>query len=46
MRTKSSFGNYITLQQTWGAAMVATKDTEVRAKIGGLAAQMEISFMD
>ena len=33
--------NYVTLQQTWDAAMEATKDTEVRARIGGVAAQME-----
>ena len=33
--------NYITLQQTWDAAREATKDTEVRARIAGVAAQME-----
>ena len=33
--------NYITLQQTWDAAREATKDTEVRTRIAGVAAQME-----
>lgn len=33
--------NYQALQLTWDAAKEATKDTEMRARIGGVAAQME-----
>ena len=33
--------NYQALQLTWNAAKEATKDTEMRAQIGGVAAQME-----
>jgi hypothetical protein len=33
--------NFITLQKTWDATREATKDTDVRAKISGVAAQME-----
>ena len=33
--------NYQALQLTWEAAREATKDTEMRARIGGVAAQME-----
>ena len=33
--------NYQALQLTWDAAKEATKDTEMRARIGGVAAQMK-----
>ena len=33
--------NYQALQLTWDAAKEATKDTEMGARIGGVAAQME-----
>ena len=33
--------NYTTLQMTWDVAKEATKDTEMRARIGGIALQMD-----
>ena len=33
--------NYEALQLTWGTARDAVRDTEMRARIGGVAAQME-----
>ena len=33
--------NYNALMQTWDAAKDATRDTEMKARIGGVAAQME-----
>ena len=33
--------NYYVLQKTWDVAKDATKDTELKARIGGVAAQME-----
>ena len=33
--------NYEALQLTWDEAMEATRDTEMRARIGGVSAQMQ-----